>query len=63
MTTKPATVLSPTVMAVFTDFLSKLEKDDALDKQIATRLRNVLIEAKEFDPSSIRRAVLGEEIP
>jgi hypothetical protein len=63
MATKPATVLSPTVMAVFTDFLSKLEKDDAVDKQIATRLRNLLIEVKEFDPSSIRRAVLGEELP
>jgi len=58
--TKSPIVLSSTVLAVFDDFLTKLEAGDEVEKSVAGRLRHTLLEAKDFDAASIRNAVLGE---
>lgn len=53
--------LSPTVAAVFEDFLARTAKDEALGKEVADRLRAALFQNGTFDADNLRLAVFGDE--
>jgi hypothetical protein len=59
---KPATPpLSPTVAAVFSDFLKKLESEKIAESEAIEGLRNVLKE-QNLDPDSFRSALFDVEL-
>lgn len=53
--------VSPTVAAVFEDFLARVTKDESLDKEVADRLRDALFTKGVFDAENLQQAVFGDD--
>ncbi len=53
--------VSPTVAAVFEDFLARTANDETLGKEVADRLRAALLKQGAYDPDNLLLAVFGDE--
>ncbi len=52
----------PVVLAVFEDFINRLQTDSSMDSCVIARLRQTLVDDQEISAEALRKALFSDEL-